>query len=229
MKNKISLLRSVGLAKGIMERKFGLVSMTHRVARRVGAVLFLAAGLALPAQSTFGPVVVLRTGAGTPLVSATQAMGSFSASGPASFQFAFGFSTDEEPTPSLFLDSITLTLAEANGALTAIYNTTDRNGPFGAPPAPGTIFVSPDSIMRQPENFPDLDPDHAHRFSYLVTAPVPTELLGRELNFYVDLFDNQNGVNSLGWFSITPVPEPTTWALLVTALVFFFAFQWRNE
>jgi hypothetical protein len=172
---------------------------------------------------------VLRTGGSAPLVSSTQSLGSFSASGPATLQFAFGFSTDEEPTPSLFLDSMTLTLAEANGALTANYNTTDRNGPLWAPTAPGSIFLSPDSILRQPIAFPELDPQHTHRFSYLVTAPIPSALLGRDLNLYVDLFNNQNGINSLGWVSIAPVPEPTTWALLATALVFFFAFQWRNQ
>jgi hypothetical protein len=193
------------------------------------AMLLLITTGAVFSQGLPGPVVVLRTGGSTPLVSATQAMGSFSASGPASFQFAFGFSTDEEPTPSLFLDSMTLTLAEANGALTAIYNTTDRNGSLWAPPAPGAIFISPDSILRQSIAFPDLEPQHAHRFSYLVTAPVPTELLGRDLNFYVDLFDNQNSAHSLGWFSIAPVPEPAVWAILATAVIFFFAFQWRNQ
>ena len=207
----------------------GIVSRTLRATPWiVGALLFITSE-GVFAQGMPGPVVVLRTGGGTTLVSATQTMGSFSASGPASFQFAFGFSTDEEPTPSLFPDSITLTLAEANGALSAIYNTTDRNGAFWAPATPGTIFLSPDSILRQAISFPDLDPQHAHQFAWMVTAPVPDELLGRNLNFYVDLFDNQNSAHSLGWFSIAAVPEPATWALLATALVFFFAFQWRNQ
>ena len=195
----------------------------------IGAVALLAGGAQSFGQGTVGPVVVLRTGAGGPLVSSTQSIGSFSAGGPALFQFSFGFSTDEEPAPGLFLDSFTLTIGEAGGSLNAVYNTTDRTGSYWAPIAPGSIFLSPDSITREVIPFPNLDPNHTHQFAYFVTAPVPTELLDRNLNFYADLFDNQNGINSLGWISVTPVPEPSTWALAGVALVLFFAFNWRSK
>ena len=197
------------------------------LAKALGAVLLLA-GAETFAQGTLGPLVVLRTGAGGPLISSTQMIGNFSLGQPASLQFAFGFSTDEQLTPGMFFDSLTLTVADANGPLSVIYNTTDRSGSFWAPPAPGTISILPGSILRQSIPFPDLAPGHANQVAYLVTAPLPSELLGRNLNFYVDLFDNQNGVNSLGWLSITPVPEPSTWALAATALVMFFAFNWRK-
>lgn len=195
----------------------------------VGAAALFAAGAQSFGQGTVGPVVVLRTGAGGPLVSSTQPIGSFSAGGPALFQFAFGFSTDEEPSPGTFLDSFTLTIGEAGGSLNAVYNTTDRTGSYWAPIAPGSIFISPDSITREAIPFPEINPDHAHQFSYLVTAPIPSELLGRNLNFYADLFDNQNGIHSLGWFNVTPVPEPSTWALAGVALVLFFALNWRSQ
>jgi hypothetical protein len=89
---------NIGRAKEIMEKENGFVLATHRVARWIGGILFLATGLALPAQSTLGPVAVLRTGGGTLLDSATQSVGSFSAGVPASFQFQFAFGSSTEPT-----------------------------------------------------------------------------------------------------------------------------------
>jgi hypothetical protein len=198
------------------------------LATAMAACLFFIAADTL-AQGTFGPLVVLRTGMGGPVLSSTQTIGSFSIGQPASLQFTFGFSTDEQTAPGTFFDSLTLTLGEANGSLSVIYNTTDRTGSYWGPPAPGAIFISPDSIVRQSIAFPDLDPVHTNQFAYLVTAPVPNELLGRNLNFYMDLFDNQNGIDSLGWVSVAPVPEPSTWALAATALVMFFAFTWRSK
>jgi hypothetical protein len=181
------------------------------------------------AQGTMGPVVVLRTGTGSPLISSLQPVGSFNGSGPASLQFAFGFSTSEELAPGIFLDSFTLTLGDPNDSLYVIFNTTDRSSSYWAPNAPGAIFVPADSITRQIIPFSNLEPNHAHQFAYLVTAPVPNELLGRNLNFYADLFDNQNGIDSLGWVSVASIPEPSTWTLLFTGVVLFFAFQWRSQ
>ena len=195
----------------------------------VGAIILLDGSSQSFAQGTFGPVVVLRTGTGGPLISSAQALGSFSASGPAVCQFAFGFSTDEVPVPGLFLDSFTLTLGEASGSLSVIYITSDRTGSYWAPSAPGGIFVSGDSITRQIIAFPNLQPNYAHQFAYLVTAPVPNELLGRNLSFHADLFDNQNGIGSLGWISVMPVPEPSTWSFAFVGLVFLFALKWRSK
>jgi hypothetical protein len=188
------------------------------------AALLWCFGTDLFAQGTFGPLVVLRTGTGGPLISSTLTIGAFDVGQPASLQFAFGFSTDEQPAPGTFLDSLTLTVADASGPLGVIYNTTDRSGSFWAPPAPGLIAISEDSITRLSIPFPDVTPVHANQFAYLVTAPVPNELLGRNLNFYLDLFDNQNGINSLGWVSVAPVPEPSTWALALAAIVIGLAF-----
>lgn len=198
--------------------------------RAVAALTFAAilyGAASARAQGNFGPVVVLRTGGSEPILSSTQFVGNFSATGPALLQFAFGFSTDEEQEPGVFLDSITLTLSEQNGPLSVIYNTTDRTGAYWAPA--GGISISGDSITRETIGFPILEPSHAHQYAYLVTAPVPNELLGKNLNFYTDVFDNRNGTESLGWVSVVPIPEPATWAIAATMLVMIFAFQWRSR
>ena len=179
------------------------------------------------AQSTT-PLAVLRTGQDIPVNSAVQLLEA--SPGATSVQFAFGFSTDEESVPGSFLDSFTLSLSEAEGSLSVIFNSSDRAGSIWAPTTPGTIFVSPDSIVRQPVTFPDLSPNHAHQFAYVVTAPIPDELTGKNLNFYADLFDNGNTTHSLGWVSsVTLVPEPSSWRLAAVGLLFLFGFKWRTQ
>jgi hypothetical protein len=179
------------------------------------------------AQSTT-PLAVLRTGQDMPVNSAVQLLEA--SPGATSVQFAFGFSTDEEPAPGLFFDSFTLSLFEAEGSLGVIFNTSDRAGSVWVPATPGTIFVSPDSMVRQPITFPDLSPNHAHQFAYVVTAPIPDELMGKDLNFYADLFDNGSTTHSLGWVSsVTLVPEPSPWLLAAVGLLFLFGFKWRTQ
>jgi hypothetical protein len=188
------------------------------------ALLLLANGRA-SAQGILTAPVILRTGEG---LSSTQLIGNFDASTPAWVNFTFGFATDEEVLPGTFLDSLTLTLGEVDGLLSIIYNVTDRSGSYWVPGAPGTISLPESTILREAISFPaipELDPIYTYRYAFSVTAPVPDELLGRNLNFYADLFDNGNGVNSLGWISITPVPEPSTWALGLAAVAMFFTFK----
>jgi len=194
---------------------------------RAGLALWVALAGSLLAQPTT-PAAVLRTGEGMPVNSAVQSLDA--SGGGTAVQFAFGFSTDEEPTPGLILDSFTLSLAEAEGSLSVIFNTIDRTGSVWGPVTPGTIFVSPDSIARQPTPFPNLSPNHLHQWAYLVTAPIPSELQGKSLNFYADLFDNANTTHSLGWVSsVTLVPEPTPSLIAVVGLLFFFGFKWRSK
>jgi hypothetical protein len=176
------------------------------------------------------PLVVLRTTEGGPLLSSTQPLGTIPGSGPTFLQFAFGFSTDEEILPGIFLDSLTLTLGEVSGPTTTIYGATDRTGTLWAPSAPGTIFLSPDSVVRQSITPPALAPNYAHQSAFLVTAPVPQEFAGRNVNFYTDLFNNANSAQSLGWISsITVVPEPSTILLSAVALGMFVVFRRRHR
>ena len=212
-----SLLRSSPCAHAVFRSRMGWAICAL-------PLLLLPNGSAL-AQGTLTPPIILRTGGG---LSSTQLIGSFDASTPALVHFTFGFATDEEVMPGTFLDSFTLTLGEADGLLSVIYNVTDRSGSFWAPDAPGTISIPESSILREAISFPaipELDPIYTYRYAFSVTAPVPDELLGRNLNFYADLFDNGNALNSLGWISVTPVPEPSTWALGLAAVAMFFTFK----
>lgn len=206
--------------------------MRVHTVRHCGLALVLLALWAAFAETAWGqsttPAMVLRTGQGIPINTFVQPLGSLD--GVNAIQFAFGFSTDEEPAPGVFFDSFTLSLAEVQGSLTAILNTTDRAGAFWAPGGDGTIIVSPDSINRQPIPFPLLSPNHLHQFAFFVTVPIPAELAGKNLNFYADLFDNGNAVHSLGWISsVTPVPEPSAWLIGLTGILFVFGFKWRNR
>jgi hypothetical protein len=57
--------------------------------------------------------------------------------------------------------------------------------------------------------------------AYSVAFPLPSALIGPTLNVTFDLFDNQAGFMSLGWYDnlqVVSVPEPQIWELLVLGL-----------
>src|SRR6185295_584922 len=122
----------------------------------------------------------------------------------------FGFATEEEVIPGVFLDSVTASLQAVNDASqTVILFTVDRSGPNWAPLSPGSLFIDPDSIQRQSAAFPNLQPQLPHQLAYQVTVAIPVVLQNRPLNLYLDLFDNQNSLRSLAFVGpFAPVPEP---------------------
>ena len=62
-----------------------------------------------------------------------------------------------------------------------------------------------------------------------VSMQVPESMRGRTLSLYFDLFNNQNALQSLGWISsVTVVPEPGTWTLLMTGILFLFGYTWHQ-
>lgn len=132
-------------------------------------------------------------------------------------QFRFGFGTDEEIEPEVFLDSVTGSLQSAD-SLTAvvILFTADRTGNIWAPNSPGAIFIEESAIQWQPTAFPKLEPQFKYQSSFEVVVTVPTELRNRSLNFSFDLFDNENSTPSLGWISeVAVVPEPNFSAVIL--------------
>jgi hypothetical protein len=172
-------------------------------------------------------VVVLRTGGGTPLVTASESVLVPPGAGPVPLMFDFGFGTDETVAPGRILDSFTVTVQDAAGVHTLVLLTADAGGLVWAPFTPGAMFISPDAIVRTPVAFPSLEPVLVHQIAFAVTVPLPPAFSGL-LHVHFDLFDNLDSTASLGWFRAVQVPEPASAALLITGSAFFIWLRRRQ-
>lgn len=163
---------------------------------------------------------VLHTGGGQPLVTTVRTGAVAIATTDVLLQFDFGFDTDETASPGPFFDSITATLQSAvNPTVALVLLTADASGVNWAPASPGALPLAPDTIARTPITPPSLQPVLASRLAFVVIVPVPAGLQGQPLNFYFDLFDNQNAVASRAWLGdISVIPEPAVVSLLVVGL-----------
>ena len=94
------------------------------------------------------------------------------------------------------------------------------------PLTPGNVLLNAANWTITPVTFPGLQPDYSTKFAYSVTAPLPSAFQGQDLNFYLDLFDNQDPQGSLAWITpITVVPEPGMLSLGLFPLVVFAFFR----
>jgi hypothetical protein len=195
--------------------------------------LLLAAGCFVPqflqAQGVNEPAFVLRTGGNVPLVSATQSVfvpGNITAP---ELLISIGFATAESWTPGSFLDSVTLTLRDQVSLNTAIYATIDGGGTLWAPSS-GGLTIDPDSIIRSTIPFPSLTPELPFKWAYVLRLPVPEQMLGRSLDLHLDLFDNQNGSQSLAWMSgVVVIPEPSGAVIFGCGVLALFLFTCRHK
>jgi hypothetical protein len=185
--------------------------------RRCGAVLLILGltGGRAPAQGT---PFVMNTGGGQVLESQMRMVGTGLSTAPVDFQFSFGFATGQIPQPGVLSDSFTVTLQSLDQKIAAVYATIDAGGLVVAPPSPGAVTLNPATIQVAPIPYPALLPVVAgNAWAYQVNALIPAQFGTGPYTLYFDLFDNQNGVPSQGWFNvngIAPVPEPSTLALL---------------
>jgi hypothetical protein len=164
----------------------------------------------------------MQTGGGNPLVS-NQELVAFDGAPGSELTFNFGFFSNELPTPGAFLDSFTLTLQDAAFS-TAVLGTIDANGIVWAPSSMGGIAVSDADIVRMAIVPPSDDPIFGQGVGYTVTVPVPQQMIGPNLTLYFDLFDNQNQLQSVGWYTkprLTMVPEPGVGPFFALALLGF--------
>ena len=181
------------------------------------------------AQGNLGPVYLLGTSGGSALVSTSTGLDPRGLTGLPSWEFAFGFATDEELAPGMFNDSFTVSLQSLDvPGQVAVYFVVDRSGLVIGPPTPGGIPLDPALISVTPVAFPDGLTGLTHRTAFHVLTPVPEPLANQRLNVYFDLFDNGNGVNSLAWASaVTVIPEPQTGVLLLLSFALGAAFAKR--
>jgi len=131
-------------------------------------------------------------------------------------QLKFGFATAETGGPGRLGDALTLTLQDAGLGLTFVLATVDAGGPVWAPVTPGTTPLSEQNILRSPIAYPSLTPVLPQPWAYDLAVTLPGEVAGRSFNLYFDLFNNDDGLPSQGWFAdVTVVPEPGVVTLLM--------------
>ena len=183
--------------------------------------LLLSSGLLFSAISLAGQGVaiptVLRTGEGSSLVSKVVMLPP-AISGDL-LQLEIGFATDEKFGPGQIFDSFTVSVQgrQANDILLLL--TLDASGALFAP-QPSNVSLDPASISRALVPFPSLTPVLAAQTAYILSAPLPPELLGAPLQVFFDLFDNQDQVGSLGYFrSVSVIPEPPAGLLVAFAAI----------
>jgi hypothetical protein len=165
-----------------------------------------------------GSSTVLQTGGGQPVVSEVRTVWVGADAIWERLVFDWGFATDETVAPGVFLDSFTATLQDLDGSFTAIYLTADAAGTFLAPATPGTVLIDPTSISLTPIGYPTLLPALAYQRAYQMSAVIPGQFAGRQVNIFFDLFDNQNGIASQAWFNnvtVDSVPEPGVLSLVI--------------
>ena len=144
---------------------------------------------------------------------------------PVQISVEFGFGTNEALGPGTIFDSFTLSIADASGASVWILANVDAGGLVIAPPTPGSLPISGGDIAVSSIPSPLFNAEFANLFDYSLTASVPQALLGSDATIYFDLFDNQNGINSRGWFSnFSVVPESASSTLALIGLVFVALF-----
>lgn len=175
----------------------------------VGSLTGAASG-SLYGQGAADPVYVLNTQGASGLVTATNSIDLRGWVAPVFLDFNFGFATDETVRPGEILDAFTISLGSiADPAQTLIYLALDAAGLVVAPPTPGGIWIDPASLALTPVSPPPALAQFGQQAAYHVFAPVPGVLLGQETLLYFDLFNNANGVESVGWASaVTVIPEP---------------------
>ena len=141
-------------------------------------------------------------------------------------EFKVGFSTDEQISVGMIFDAFSVSLKDIDGTTAAIFLTADAGGFVWAPATPGTLLISPGTIQRAAILSPAFIPLKARTEAFRVTVSVPRELRDRQLKLYLDLFDNQNGVESLVWVDdFALVPEPRVWVLGLAGAALLVAFR----
>jgi hypothetical protein len=120
-----------------------------------------------------------------------------------------GFGTDEGSALGVFHDSFSLTLQSPSGRATALLLTADSTGLQVAPPTSGGLDVSPQDVHLRPIASGDLLGGYALTMAFSLVFPVPRQLLEGGVHLFVDLFDNQDALRSLGFVRNWHLLDPT--------------------
>jgi hypothetical protein len=164
--------------------------------------------------------VVMHTGSGSSLFS--ESLSYTNGTGLSAVTIDFGFATDEQPQPGVIADSFTISITGPDG--TGYLVTVDANGTQWAPLVPGALPVANSSLQWQTSPFLASTEGLTNLASYALAYTLPANWQGVPLTINFDLFDNQNALRSLAYYTV-PVPEPSCAALLVVGL----ALWWKRR
>lgn len=175
-------------------------------------------GVSLRAQGNLTP---LQTGGADSVVSVQEILQLAGMPNP-TLAFNFGFVSDEVFVPDTFLDSFTVTLQDSTLTYSVVLVTLDPSGALWLPPPQGTAAVADSQLQRWPVAPSSLSPVNGRGNAFAVQLALPAEFAGNSIQVTFDLFDNQNAIMSLGWYSdlrVFSVPEPQALVLLGLGLL----------
>jgi hypothetical protein len=133
-------------------------------------------------------------------------------------RYELGFATVEAPATGFLYDSLTISLAKADGSASTVVVTGDVFGLTIAPLTPGGLLAA--GGLAATEITPSLPSlaGFTTVFAYNIDVELPPALRGIPLLTTFDFFHNDDGRLSRGYALV--VPEPPTWALLLTGGAF---------
>lgn len=185
---------------------------------RLCVLLWLGAGGFNPDGHAQGSLEFVNTGGGTPLVTRSLNFPAMNAEDQPQLVLSFGFGTDEPFQEMFVFDSFSARLQTASGSHVAVLGTADRTGVTLTPETPGGVVLAPGAIVSSPVAFPSLQPMPAFTVARSLRVDVPVEMAGQPLQLAFQLFDNLDGVHSVGAFwdtQLVIIPEPSALALIV--------------
>lgn len=135
---------------------------------------------------------------------------------PGRLRYQVGFGTHEVSTTGFLYDSLTVSIARADGPGSAILVTADVFGLTVAPLQPGGLLSGGGiSVAELSVDLPELS-GFPVAFAYQVDVDIPPALRDFPLLTTFDFFNNGDLALSRGFAMV--VPEPSEWALLLTGL-----------
>ncbi len=136
---------------------------------------------------------------------------------PGRLRYQVGFGTFEVSSTGFLYDSLTLSLARADGSGSVVLVTADVFGLTVAPLQPGGLLSGGGgiSVSEITVGLPELA-GLPTAFAYNVDVELPPALRDIPLLTTFDFFNNGDLALSRGFAMV--VPEPSEWALLVTGL-----------
>ncbi len=142
-------------------------------------------------------------------------------------RYELGFATVEAPATGFLYDSLTISLARADGSGSTVVVTGDVFGLTIAPLTPGGLLAAGGiSVSETTPSLPALE-GFPTVFAYTIDVELPPALRDFPLLTTFDFFHNEDGRPSRGYAMI--VPEPSTAALLGGGGVLFCLFGSRRR
>jgi hypothetical protein len=191
-------------------------------------LLGISAFTPLFAQGIQGVPVLLNTSSSEPLSTESRLIRFSSEVLNPVLQMKAGFATEEAFGPGMIFDSFTISL-KSDETVARVIATFDASGVVFAPPSSGSqASTDADSIAREPIPYPLLSPILNHQSAFSLEIALDPSLAGKSLELYFDLFSNQEGGRSQGWFAdVVLVPEPHLVCIGVMAGMMLVAFRRR--